>query len=94
MLRSLMLKESSVTKMSLHMKSYENLTTICTATSLRKLINDFVVFVASVLLVAGCWNDRVGDDLYRNAYNILLLLEFLCFYHVMSHEIIYFLYAQ
>jgi hypothetical protein len=40
-------------KMSLHMKSYENLMTICTATSLRKLIYDFVVFVASISLVAG-----------------------------------------
>lgn len=53
MLRSLMLKESSVRKMSLHMKSYENLMINCTATSPRKLIYDLAVFVASILLVAG-----------------------------------------
>ena len=51
--RSLMLKESSVRKMSLHMKSYENLMTNCTATSPRELIYDLAVFVASISLVAG-----------------------------------------
>jgi hypothetical protein len=82
-----------VRKMSLHMKSCENLTTNCTAMSHRKLIYDFIVFVSSVLLVTG----TIGliilqyDFIYVarfTAYNIPLLLFFAHFNHVMSHWII------
>lgn len=53
MLRSSVLEESLVMKMSLRMKSYGNLMTICIAMSQRKLIYGYLVSVQSIPLVWG-----------------------------------------
>lgn len=54
-LRSSVLEESSMMKMPLHMKSYENPMIICTAISHRKLIYEYLVTVASIPLVTRIW---------------------------------------
>lgn len=51
MQESLMLKESSVMIVPLHMKSCGNLMTICTAMSLRKWLYNLLPFFVVIVLV-------------------------------------------